>query len=81
MLQPVGKFPSSDAAIQAFVSRRDSTIAYLGATKDDLKNHFTVHPAFGTINCYQLLLLVTSHSERHTLQIEEVKASPGFPKK
>jgi hypothetical protein len=81
MLQPAGKFPGSDAAIQSFVSRRDSTIAYLGATKDDLKNHFTVHPAFGTINCYQLLLLITSHSERHTLQIEEVKANAGFPKK
>ena len=81
MLQPAGKFSSSDAAIQAFVSRRDSTIAYLGATKDDLKNHFTAHPALGTINCYQLLLLITSHSERHTLQIEEVKANPGFPKK
>ncbi len=81
MLQPVGKFPSSDAAIQAFVSRRDSTIAYLAATNDDLKNHFTAHPAFGTINCYQLMLLLTSHSERHTLQIEEVKANAGFPKK
>lgn len=81
MLQPVGKFAGSDAAIQAFVSRRDSTIAYLAATNDDLKNHFTVHPAFGTVNCYQLLLLITSHSERHTLQIEEVKANAGFPKK
>ena len=81
MLQPVGKFASSDAAIQAFVSRRDSTIAYLAATNDDLKNHFTAHPAFGTINCYQLLLLITSHSERHTLQIEEVKGNAGFPKK
>lgn len=81
MLQPVGRFASSDAAIQAFVSRRDSTIAYLAATNDDLKNHFTTHPAFGTVNCFQLLLLVTSHSERHTLQIEEVKAGAGFPKK
>ncbi len=81
MLQPVGKFASSDAAIQAFVNRRDSTIAYLVATKDDLKSHFTAHPAFGTVNCYQMLLLITSHSERHTLQIEEVKSDAGFPKK
>jgi hypothetical protein len=45
-----------------------------------LKNHFTLHPAFGTINTYQLLLLLSGHSERHTLQIEEVKANPAFPK-
>jgi hypothetical protein len=80
MLQPVGKFPNTDAAIQAFTNRRDSTIAYIGTTKDDLKNHFTLHPAFGTINTYQLLLLLSGHSERHTLQIEEVKANPAFPK-
>jgi len=80
MLQPVGKFAGSDAAIQAYTSRRDSTINYLSSTKDDLKNHFVQHPAFGTINTYQLLLMLAGHSERHTLQIEEVIANPAFPK-
>jgi DinB superfamily len=80
MLQPVGKFASSDAAIQSYTSRRDSTINYISTTKDDLKNHFVQHPAFGTMNTYQLLLLLSGHSERHTLQIEEVKANPAFPK-
>jgi len=80
MLQPVGKFPSSEAALKAYTSRRDSTMEYIKTTQDDLKNHFTDHPAFGTLNTYQLLLLLAGHSERHTIQIEEVKASPGFPK-
>ena len=80
MLQPVGKFASSEAAIKAFVARRDSTIQYIGTTQDDLKNHITSHPAFGMVNSYQLLLLITGHSERHTLQIEEVKNNPSFPK-
>jgi len=80
MLQPVGKFPSTEAAIQAFTSRRDSTIAYISSTQDDLKNHFAQHPAFGTLNTYQLILMISGHSERHTLQIEEVKANPAFPK-
>jgi hypothetical protein len=80
MLQPVGKFASPAAAIQAFTSRRDSTIAYISTTKDDLKNHITQHPAFGSLNTFQLLLLISGHSERHTLQIEEVKANPAFPK-
>ncbi|MEO5594771.1 MAG: DinB family protein [Chitinophagaceae bacterium] len=80
MLQPVGKFTSTDAAIKAYTSRRDSTINYISNTKDDLKNHFVQHPAFGTINTYQLLLMIAGHSERHTMQIEEVKANAAFPK-
>jgi DinB superfamily len=80
MLKPEGKFPSTDAALQAFVSRRDSTIAYLASTQDDLKDHFTVHPAFGTIDLYQGLILLAGHSARHTAQLEEVMANPNFPK-
>lgn len=78
-LEPVGKFPNTGAAIQAFTSRRDSTINYIKITQDDLRNHFSMHPAFGMIDTYQLLLLLAGHSERHTLQIEEVKASAGYP--
>jgi hypothetical protein len=33
------------------------------------------------LDAYQWLLLLASHSERHTLQILEVKADPNFPKK
>jgi DinB superfamily len=80
MLQPTGRFATSDAAIQAYTNRRDSTMEYVKTTTDDLKNHFTEHPAFGTIDTYQLLLMLAEHCERHTLQIEEVKAAPGFPK-
>ena len=80
MLQPAGKFASTDAAIEAYTRRRDSTINYISTTKDDLKNHFVQHPALGTINTYQLLLLLSGHSERHTLQIEEVKTNTAFPK-
>jgi hypothetical protein len=80
MLKPEGKFPTTDAAIQAFLSRRDSTIAYLASTQDDLKNHFTVHPVFGTIDLYQGFILLSGHCARHTLQLEEVKANPNFPK-
>jgi hypothetical protein len=80
MLVPSGRFPSTQAAIDAFNSRRDSTIAYIQTTQDDLKNHFIVHPAFGTIDLYQGLMLLAGHCARHTLQLEEVMANPGFPK-
>ncbi|HSZ85358.1 MAG TPA: DinB family protein [Puia sp.] len=79
-LQPVGKFANTDEALKYYTNRRDSTIAYIGNTQDDLKNHYLTHPVMGTLNLYQALLLIAAHSERHTLQLEEVKANPNFPK-
>jgi hypothetical protein len=32
------------------------------------------------MDLYQGLVLLAAHTARHTLQIEEVMASPGFPK-
>ncbi len=79
MMEPKGQYPSEEAALQAYSLRRDSTIAYIKSTQDDLKDHFLTGP-FGTIDCYQGLLFLAAHSERHTEQIEEVMANPNFPK-
>jgi hypothetical protein len=35
---------------------------------------------FGVADTYQALLLIPAHTERHLAQINEVKASAGFPK-
>lgn len=80
MLKPVRQFPSEADAILSYSNRRDSTIDYIKTTQDDLKDHFIVHPVFGTLDLYQGLMLLAAHSARHTLQIEEVMATPGFPK-
>jgi len=53
---------------------------YIRTTNDDLCDHFYTHPAFGVLDGYQWLLLLSSHSARHTEQIEEVKADRNFPK-
>lgn len=79
-LQPVGKFDNMDEALKNYISRRDSTIAYIGSTQDDLKNRYIAHPAMGTLSLYQALLFLAAHNERHTLQLEEVKANSNFPK-
>jgi uncharacterized damage-inducible protein DinB len=80
MLRPGTQFSGEQAALDAFVLRRDSTIEYLRMTQDDLKDHFFVHPAFGTMDMYQALLFLAAHSARHTAQLEEVMNTPGFPK-
>lgn len=78
-LVPASQFSDEQAALAAFVSRRDSTIDYVRTTQDDLKDHFLTGP-FGTVDCYQGLIFLAAHCARHTLQIEEVIATPGFPK-
>ena len=80
MLKPGTQFASEGDAVMAFTRRRDSTIDYINTTQDDLKDHFINHPVFGTVDLYQALMMLAAHSARHTAQIEEVKATPGFPK-
>jgi len=77
---PDGNFPTTAAAIRAFVNRRDSTIAYIGSTPDNLKDHFIDHPQWGALDLYEAFIMLSAHCERHTLQLEEVMANPNFPK-
>lgn len=79
IIRPTGRFPTLDAALQTYSQQRDKAITYLKTTTDDLRTHYWNHPATGTIDAYQTLLLMAAHNERHRLQIQEVKDAPGFP--
>ena len=79
-LEPMGYFSGTGEALQYFSHKRDSLIDYIGVTNDDLKYRYFVHSSMGTVNLYQAILLIAAHSERHIMQIEEVKSNPGFPK-
>ncbi len=78
-LVPSDKFATPADAAQAFTEARDKTIAYAKSTKDDLRTHVAKGPA-GNMDAYQWLLLIAAHSARHTEQIHEVEANPGYPK-
>jgi hypothetical protein len=79
-LKPTGRWPNEAELVKAFDAARASNMEYIRTTNDDLRDHFFDHPVFGTLDGYQWLLLITTHSARHTAQIEEVKADPNFPK-
>ena len=76
---PSGQFGDAWKTFEVFKERRVNLINYIKDTKDDLRNHFAELP-FGLIDTYQLLLFLSAHTYRHTLQIIEVKSIPGFPK-
>jgi hypothetical protein len=77
--KPTGKFGSHEGTVKEFVTKRDEHIKYVKKTKDDLRNRYQQLP-FGTIDAYQLIIFIAGHTERHTKQIEEVKANANFPK-
>ena len=72
-------YKSLDEAMNDFKTTRAAHIKYIKATSEDLRNHFVQMP-FGLLDCYQLCLLISSHSDRHVQQLNEVKADTGFPK-
>jgi DinB superfamily len=78
-LIPTNRFGSAAAAIESFKKDRAQTIL-LASTGGDLRTHADKHFLLGPLDAYGWFLFLSGHSERHTLQIEEVKAHPDFPK-
>ncbi len=76
---PTGQFGNTEKTFAVFNERREALIKYMKDTKDDLRNHFAEFP-FGLLDTYQVLIFLSGHTRRHTLQIIEVKSLPGFPK-
>jgi hypothetical protein len=76
---PSAKYATPADAIREFTARRDKTIAYVKSTNDDLRVHAGPGPV-GTMDAYQVLLLLGSHSVRHTMQIKEVQSNAAYPK-
>jgi uncharacterized damage-inducible protein DinB len=62
------------------LEHRANTLAFVGATQDNLRAHFLKHPILGVLDTYQWVLLVSGHMRRHTAQIVEIKSDPRFPK-
>ena len=77
--EPSGKFGSYEATLKEFVSKRDEHIAYVKSTQDDLRNRYQELP-FGVVDSFQILLFMSSHTERHIKQIHEIMQSKNFPK-
>lgn len=72
-------YKTLDEALSYFKTTRADHIKYLKSTSEDLRNHVVQFP-FGWMDCYQLSIFISGHSNRHSQQINEIKADPGYPK-
>jgi hypothetical protein len=78
-LIPSNRFGSIQATRDHFKESRAKTLEFLKETPD-LREHATDSPLGKKLDAYQWLLFISAHCERHTKQIDEVKADPAFPK-
>ena len=78
-LEPKGKVVPRAQAIKDFEATRAETLDYVRTTQDPLREHGAGTPPQVT-TAYQLVLMLSGHTERHTAQLLEVKASAGYPK-
>ena len=80
-LQPSNKWKTIDAMLAEFKEKRMNTLAWVERTEADVRGHALPHAEFKELDAFQWVLLLSAHTERHTLQILEVKADPKFPEK
>jgi DinB superfamily len=66
--------------LRKFETARERSLRFAAVTQSDLRGHSFAHPQFGELDCYQWLLFLAAHSERHARQAGEVIAHPNFPR-
>jgi uncharacterized damage-inducible protein DinB len=76
---PTGRTPH-DQLLAEFEGARKRTSEFLASTNVPLRQFAFPHPRFGQVDCYQWVLLVAGHSDRHRQQVEEVMAHADFPR-
>ncbi len=64
------------AGLAAYAKLRRQMIEYARTTTDDLRAHIVEREQ---CDAYQWLLLISTHAQRHILQIREIKADRKFP--
>ena len=65
------------SGLTAYRTQHAALLEYVRTTKDDLRSRLVERQ-----NCdgYQWALLISTHEQRHIMQIREIKAHPKYPK-
>jgi hypothetical protein len=78
--EKVDTYKDLNEALGKFQALRATMIEYIKTTNDDLRAH-SVGDGAEVIDCWQWMLEISTHSERHIQQIREIKNDPNFPTK
>jgi uncharacterized damage-inducible protein DinB len=76
--EPKGQLHDLRTGLDALRKLHAEMLKYARTTAEDLRSHIVEREGS---DAYQWLLLISTHDQRHILQIREIKANPKFPKK
>jgi hypothetical protein len=74
---PQGRWNDTRIALAEFRKARATMLQYARTTEDDLRSRRLLD---GTMDVYQWFLMISTHGQRHILQIREIKAHPAYPR-
>ena len=75
---PDGRFSTAQDALDSFRKLRRTMLDVAKRSQDDLRGRSYLG---SSQDLYQWFLMISTHAQRHILQIREVKADPRYPKK
>jgi hypothetical protein len=75
---PKGRYDAVDKSLAEFRKLRGTMRDMAKSTEEDLRGRLLKG---GNMDVYQWYLMISTHSQRHILQIREIKAHAGYPKK
>ncbi len=73
-----GKLHDLGAGLEVLRKVHAQMLQYIRTTDEDLRSHVVERERS---DAYQWLLLISTHAQRHILQIREIKADPKFPRR
>jgi len=79
--EKVDTYKDLGEALGKFQALRATMIEYIKTAQDDMRAHSFGDGGPEVIDCWQWMLEISTHSERHIQQIREIKNDPNFPKK
>lgn len=74
---PKGKYATARDSLADFRKLRTTIVQYAKSSQDDVRGR---QLKGGNMDVYQWLLMISSHSQRHILQIHEIKAHANYPR-
>ena len=75
---PKGKYENAAQSLGDFRKLRATMKTFAQETQEDVRGR---QLKGGNMDVYQWMLMISTHSQRHILQIREIKAHTGYPKK
>lgn len=74
---PTGQLKDLRSGLESYRKQHDRLVQFVKTTDADLRSHIVARQG---CDAYQWALLISTHEQRHILQIREIKSDPRFPK-